>query len=77
MLVARGIGVLCQIIMALAPQLWPVSWVMVPVLLFRIGTLHDGQLECRASIADHSAGSILARVHGSSVWRGVFVCGVC
>jgi len=43
MLLARGIGASCQIIMAMAPQLWPVTWVMVPVLLFRIGTLHGRQ----------------------------------
>ena len=37
MLVARGIGVSCQTLLALAPQLWPVPWVMVPVLLCRFG----------------------------------------
>ena len=41
MLVARGIGVACQSTMALAPGLWPVTWVMVPVLLLRIGARRE------------------------------------
>ncbi len=48
-LLAQGIGVLCQIMMALLPQLWPVTWVMVPVLLIKSGALHGGQLECHAA----------------------------
>ena len=42
-LLARGIGVVCQGLMAFDPQLWPITWVMIPVLLCRIGAL---QLQC-------------------------------
>ena len=43
MLVARGIGVVCQSMMALEPKLWPVTWIMVPILLLRIGARGDVQ----------------------------------
>jgi hypothetical protein len=39
-LLARGIGVVCQGLMALKPELWPVAWIMVPIILFRIGALN-------------------------------------
>ena len=37
MLVARGIGVACQGLLAVEPKLWLITWVMVPIILFRIG----------------------------------------
>jgi hypothetical protein len=39
MLLARGIGIFCQGLLAFAPKLWPVTWVMVPVILSRVGVL--------------------------------------
>ena len=39
-LLSRGIGVVCQGILASQPSLWPVTWVMVPTILFRVGALH-------------------------------------
>ena len=35
MLAVKGTAVVCQSLLALLPHLWPVSWVMVPILLTR------------------------------------------
>ena len=48
MLLARGIGVVCQAVMALEPRLWSTTWVMVPIILFRVGALSVGRSVERA-----------------------------
>ena len=35
MLFVKGFAIVCQALLAMLPQLWPVTWVMVPILLAR------------------------------------------